>query len=199
MSFRKEKKYRIGLSDLFIIKKQLLSEGMRELYPSRLINSFYFDTDDMLMFAASEEGSLPRRKVRVRWYNNSKRFFKELKVSSIEGRYKTSEELLSETTIADVLNLRFFDQQYGKLRPSLQVTYERSYFWSQGLRLTFDINIAYRNLRSQLSVIKRDNECVMEIKVPFDCNDDYVEKFFSYPSSRFSKYARGLIMHNQIM
>lgn len=199
MSFRKEKKYRIGLSDLFVIKKQLLSEGMRELYPNRLINSFYFDTDDMLMFTASEEGSLPRRKVRVRWYNNSKRFFKELKVSSIEGRYKTSEELLSETTIADVLNLRFFDQQYGKLRPSLQVTYERSYFWSQGLRLTFDINIAYRNLRSQLSVIKRDNECVMEIKVPFDCNDDYVEKFFSYPSSRFSKYSRGLIMHNQIM
>ena len=86
--------------------------------------------------------------------------------------------MLSETTIADVLNLRFFDQQYGKLCQSLQVTYEQSYFWSQGLRLTFDINIAHCNLRSQLSVIKRDNECVMEIKVPFYCNDDYVEKFF---------------------
>ena len=40
-----------------------------ELYPSRTINSVYFDTNDLRLFFESEEGLLPRKKLRIRWYD----------------------------------------------------------------------------------------------------------------------------------
>ena len=88
MSFRKEIKYRLNLSELFNLKKDLIKKGMKKLYNSRKINSCYFDTKDLSFFSQSEEGTLPRRKIRVRWYNNEMKFVKETKISSIEGRFK---------------------------------------------------------------------------------------------------------------
>ena len=38
----------------------------------------------------SEEGVMPRKKVRIRWYNEENNFAK-IKYSSIEGRYKYSD------------------------------------------------------------------------------------------------------------
>ena len=47
MSFRKEIKYRLNLSELFNLKKDLIKIGMKKLYNSRKINSCYFDTKDL--------------------------------------------------------------------------------------------------------------------------------------------------------
>ena len=69
MSFRKENKYRLSSSDQKLLKASLLATGMRSQYPKRKISSCYFDTADLALFTASEEGILPRKKVRVRWYN----------------------------------------------------------------------------------------------------------------------------------
>ena len=44
MSFRKEKKFRLSLSEQKILKNKLFSEGMLKLHPKRKINSVYFDT-----------------------------------------------------------------------------------------------------------------------------------------------------------
>jgi len=93
LSFRKEKKFRLTFSDQKKMKNSLISLGMNSLFPSRNINSAYFDTDHLNMFTDSEEGILPRKKIRVRWYDNEKNLKKETKVSSIEGRYKYQKHL----------------------------------------------------------------------------------------------------------
>ena len=88
MSFRKEKKFRVTVSDFHKCRYQWHKLGMKPLFEPRLITSVYFDTIDLNMFNDSEEGVLPRKKVRIRWYGNSKIFALENKISSIEGRFK---------------------------------------------------------------------------------------------------------------
>ena len=44
MSFRKEKKYKLTVSDQKILKNNLINKGMKLLYPKREINSIYLDT-----------------------------------------------------------------------------------------------------------------------------------------------------------
>ena len=34
----------------------------------------------------------------------------------------------------------------------------------------------------------------MEVKTNFNTDDDYIKKIIKYPSSRFSKYARGILL-----
>ena len=69
MSFRNEIKFRLSYGDQYLLKSKLLSLGMKQLYPSRFINSQYFDTEKLQMFFDSEEGIVPRKKIRVRWYH----------------------------------------------------------------------------------------------------------------------------------
>ena len=64
MSFRKEKKFRMSYSDLALAKTKLLEMGMTKLHPNRVITSQYFDTRCLKMFSESEEGLLPRKKIR---------------------------------------------------------------------------------------------------------------------------------------
>ena len=54
---------------------------------TRTIISYYFDTANMQMFCDSEEGTLPRKKVRYRRYGQSKKLQKK-KISSIGGALK---------------------------------------------------------------------------------------------------------------
>jgi len=65
MSFRIELKIPATCSDMFQIKQELLQSGMESLYPKRKIESIYFDNTIKKMFLDSEEGSLPRKKIRI--------------------------------------------------------------------------------------------------------------------------------------
>ena len=52
-------------------------------------SSIYFDNRTLDMFSDSEEGNLPRKKIRLRSYPpNSNKKNLEIKISSIEGRFK---------------------------------------------------------------------------------------------------------------
>ena len=199
MSFRKEKKFKLSYSDMAIMQKNLINKGMHELYNSRVIDSCYFDNDEMSLYHDSEEGVLPRKKVRIRWYNNSEKFKKETKISSIEGRFKFTEDLSKIHKIEDIFKVHFFDNTYGKLSPKIIVNYKRFYFQLNELRITFDINIQYRHVNSNFVKKIKDAECVMEVKTSIDCHDDYIEKIINYQTSRFSKYSRGLLYFNKMI
>ena len=199
MSFRKEKKYRVSHSEMYEIQKSLLINGMMQLHPSRIINSCYFDTNIFTLFHESEEGTLPRKKVRVRWYNNILNISKEVKISSIEGRYKTTEKIGKFNTENDIFQLKYFDSRYGYLIPAILVRYERVYFKIGLMRITFDRNISYQRLISKALPVIKDKECVIEVKVPINTDDEYIEKFISLPTSRFSKYSRGIINFENIL
>ncbi len=199
MSFRKEKKFKLSYSDAALMQKNLIRRGMLELHPLRKVNSCYFDNEMMTLFLDSEEGVLPRKKVRIRWYNNLLNFKKETKISSIEGRYKYSENVYKIRDKSDIYKTKFFDPTYGKLSPKLIISYERRYFSLDKIRITMDTNIYYRHFLSKFKRIIADQESVMEIKTPNECSDDYIEKIIPYSSSRFSKYSRGILSFNKML
>jgi len=191
MSFRKEKKFRVTVSDFHKFKTQLYQQGMLEIFKSRIISSIYFDTVDLNMFHDSEEGVLPRKKVRIRWYDELEEFTFEAKTSSIEGRFKLTDKLVNSIHSNEITKNRI-DLQYGHLQPILKVSYERSYFMLNEMRITFDKHITYQHLRYLNKRKYFDPERVIEIKIPATCSDDFVEKYIPYSTARFSKYSRGL-------
>jgi len=188
MSFRIELKTRLTASDLLIMKSDLSNNGMLKLYPSRLVKSIYYDTLDHSMYHNSEEGILPRKKIRIRSYGNSGIYRLEKKISSYEGRFKTSSEI-DFSSVSKCI----YDKDYGVIKPILEVSYVRDYFSFQGLRLTFDNAIKYKYLRGYKRLTKYDFESVMEIKTGVDKSiDEIMMKVPNLRISRFSKYCRGL-------
>lgn len=197
MSFRKEKKYRLTCLEFNIFKDSLIKKGMTSLYDSRIINSIYYDNQCSDMHYHSEEGVLPRKKVRVRWYKDPDNSSIETKVSSVEGRFKTTQSLCRSSV--DRFPKMILDGMYGSLIPSLLVSYSREYYTINGMRVTFDSNISYKNLRQNVQSIFSDPERVMEVKVSIDTPEDFIEKLVPYPTARFSKYSRGLLISNREM
>ena len=192
MSFRKEKKYKLTIFEFNSLKNLLIKKGMQKIYNKRFINSLYYDTKQRDMFYHSEEGVLPRKKIRIRWYNSEMNFKIEKKISSIDGRYKTTNNLPIDKIENFPKNIS--DQLYGLLTPSLRVSYEREYFYLSGMRITFDTSIKYQNYRYFSLNNFNDPESVVEIKVSADTSDDFIESLRPYPTTRFSKYSRGLLI-----
>ncbi len=193
MSFRNEKKYRLSYGDLYELKSQLISVGMKKLYPDRQINSEYLDTKELKMFSDSEEGVLPRKKIRIRWYKDKSVQNLETKISSIEGRFKKSENF---SNTERKKNFYLIDTFYGKIFSSIIVSYNREYYKLDNLRLTFDTKINYWNSRFNSLIKYNDKETVMEVKTKNLYIDDYINKIINYPTSRFSKYSRGIKLTN---
>ena len=172
---------------------------MESIFEPRTVTSIYFDTADLNMFNDSEEGVLPRKKVRIRWYDDNKVFSLENKTSSIEGRYKVTSKLENSFLENDLLKRNLIDAQYGCIQPALKVSYKRSYFVFNEMRITFDKDICYQNLKYADRRKYYDPERVIEIKIPANCSDDFVEKFIPNPTARFSKYSRGLLFSQGVL
>ena len=192
MSFRKEIKFKLSSSDVNIFKGIFHQLGMVTLFPKRKINSCYFDTPDLRLFSESEEGILPRKKIRHRWYKDKKIILEEIKISSIEGRYKTSDKLIIDSHY-ELDNQMYFDKDYGLLNPKIIVSYNREYFLYKKLRLTIDTNIKYQDIQSLSKKVSRDFENVLEIKTSTNTSLNYLEKLFQIQPARFSKYCRGVL------
>ena len=80
---------------------------------------------------------------------------------------------------------------YGELIPVLIVRYEREYFSLNDLRITLDKNISYDYIKSFSKPTLKDSECVMEVKVPIDCDDGVYRKFSTYTNFKiFQIYER---------
>ena len=196
MGYRIEEKYRLTRSEQAYLKKKLFDNGLSTLYPPRSINSCYFDTNDLRTFFDSDEGSLPRKKIRFRWYENDNVLAEEVKISSVEGRYKTIKKFNDEG-FSKTYEKIIYDQMYGLLKPSLLIKYLREYYILNNLRITFDKNITYTDLRGLTKKRVIDPECVMEIKTSAFTSQDFIKKIFNYPTSRFSKYCRGILLLNK--
>ena len=121
MSFRKEIKYSYSINEIKLVKEFLLKKGMKNLFPRRVINSCYFDTTDFELYRISIEDSLPKKKIRIRWYEKNNKFLKEIKITSIEGRYKNSQPYFFDDIDINSSH-KLFDNDYGLLKPSLLVS-----------------------------------------------------------------------------
>ena len=196
MSFRKEVKIALTPADSLLVQAELTGKGMKPLHPERRVNSQYFDTSAMDFFHDTDEGVLPRRKIRVRWYDDDcENYALEEKISSVEGRFKTSEKIFPNQ-FKDLLNGGLI--RNGRvLHPVVRVGYRRAYFLLDKVRVTFDRGIEYWFNRDAGQRI--DFEEVMEMKTLIDCPDDYLETWVPYPRTRFSKYGRAFLLRDGII
>ena len=147
MTFRIEEKLLIIPENKFLFFKWLKENNAKKLFSDRVVSSTYFDNDKLSMFCDTEEGIVPRKKLRLRSYSlkphATTKTYLETKITSAEGRYKIS----NPTTYAKkYLKYGIFDKDYGACFPKIRITYLRSYYSIKNVRLTFDRNINYRKV-----------------------------------------------------
>ena len=197
MSFRIEEKIFIIPENKFLFFKLLKKENKaKKIFSDRIVSSTYFDNDKLSMFHHSEEGIVPRKKLRLRSYSKNAHettdTLLEKKITSPEGRFKVSGPTESAKKY---LKYGIFDKDYGMCFPKVRVTYLRSYYSIKNVRLTYDRQICYSKILGSFksSVIKKDNFFSIEIKSSkLDLNNEIL-KNFPFTRIRFSKYCRGLI------
>ena len=190
MSFRIEEKILVNENDNFLVKKFLKLNSAKKLYNSRVVKSLYFDNSSFDMFQNSEEGIVPRKKIRIRSYPKfNNKFFLEIKISSVEGRFKKSNEI-SDTQCLELIKNGIFDKQYGHCKPKIYVKYLREYYIMKNTRITYDKDIEYLNVQQR--ILGKENSRVLELKPNKDKNTD--ELFLDFPFSRirYSKYCFGI-------
>lgn len=195
MSFRHEEKLKVTQDKLSALLSWLFENGGTKLYNSRTVSSTYFDNDVMGLHKDSEEGSVPRKKIRVRSYSKDRHSIDnsalEIKVSSIEGRYKTIDHNFD---LEKIMNIGYFDHDYGVCKPKVRVTYDRVYYSIHGVRLTIDRNIEYQLVnKNNLSAHRfKELEIAVEIKADNNVPLEYLLSKFPFERIRFSKYSRAI-------
>ena len=193
MSFRIEDKLLINNNQLFEFKNYLMNNNGKILFPKRSVQSLYFDNYRNQMHIDSEEGCVPRKKIRIRNYpkdNKHKIYNLEIKISSIEGRFKKSKSI-NILNYDRMIKRGYIDTQYGLCFPNTLINYTREYFKVFDSRITIDTKIYYQRFGSTNEKIN-DDEIVVEIKTD-DINDlNDVLTSFPFQRIRFSKYCRSL-------
>ena len=191
MSFRIEEKILVNKNQITDFKNFYMKLGSKKLYETRKIKSLYFENENRNMFKDSIEGVLPRKKIRIRQYTDSKSndFFIEEKISSVEGRFKKKKKI-DKGTYIKFKNIGFFDSLYGYCKPILYVEYKRNYIKLDNIRITHDTDIKY-NLYSR-SEVKFDPNQIFEIKANHKTDLDDLAIKFPMSRTRFSKYCNGI-------
>ncbi|MDA1284670.1 MAG: VTC domain-containing protein [Proteobacteria bacterium] len=187
MSFRIEDKLYIRPENLFQFYSFLNKNFIKKLYEPRIIKSLYFDNLKLEMYKDSIEGSVPRKKIRIREYPNSNddKYYFEIKTSSVEGRFKTR-EIIDKEKNNFIVNFGYLDKDYGTCLPNFFVSYKREYFLFDNVRISIDTDINYINFLT--NKIYKDNKAIVELKTSINKNSDDLAKMFPFQKIRFSKY-----------
>lgn len=195
MSFRTEDKFYLNFQDKIKINKFFLDNGIKKLYPDRKILSLYFDTSELSMFNDSEEGVVPRKKIRIRQYNKNKfeiddkSSIFELKITAVEGKFKISKNILLNQNI---IKNGYFDKDYGVCFPFIFTSYNRSYYSFEKNRFTIDSNIRFKDFKNKSNIFKTfDRQIILEIK---SNEQNYNQILSDIPLNRirYSKFCEGV-------
>ena len=213
MKYRNEIKIPISKNNESIYYKWLFSlKKIRKHNEIREINNIYYDTINFNSAKNNIDGISNRIKYRVRWYKQGSVKSNcniELKVK--QGRLNNkivvptnlSEEKIIKKDFFDIvktdlkkIKLHRKDILIQKFFPTVQNKYVRNYYiYDDLIRLTYDTNINYKNLRIQsINNWNCDRLNVLEIKF----NNENIEKAreliskMPFVPKRHSKYLRGL-------
>ncbi len=189
-SRRSEIKYDItSFSEEFFISKFKL----KEIYQKRKITSIYYDTKYLDFYNLSQEGILPRKKVRIRFYNLGE-YNLEIKSQDFYSKIK---KIIKLKNIED-LNYHLLDNGITQqLKPKINVNFFRRYFSSIVGRITIDSDINYSICNSSSIFETRNkiisNQKILEIKYD-NINDKIPVSFGSIElkEQRNSKYCNGI-------
>ena len=191
MSFRIEEKLLIDKDKIIDFKSFLSDKAVKQIFAPRKVHSLYFDNQNFEMYNDSLEGLTPRKKIRVRNYPNTKdeNFYLEIKISSVEGRFKTR-KIVSKNRLNELKATGILDSQYGLCKPCLYVTYDREYFKINDVRISIDNNIYYQLFG--VDIYRNDPSSIVEIKTSIKKDLDGLTKDFPFQRTRFSKYCNAV-------
>jgi len=193
---RIEQKLLLNSSEQLKILEWLKVHNAKYLYSPRKVISIYLDTIDLKMYHETVEGLIPRKKVRLRRYEERKLndlYTIEIKLSNEHARYKKS--FIEKISLEEVLKDGLFIKNYGFCYPLIEISYIREYFVVEGFRLTIDKNIKYKSLNDHRLPFEdsvRDPNNVVEIKADIKENLDRILNIFNFPRSKFSKYENAI-------
>ena len=175
-----------------MLKTFLSNNKATKIHDDRVISSLYFDNKFFQMFKDSEEGCVPRKKIRIRKYSNSDLINFEIKISSVEGRYKTT-KIIDNKEYKKFIKYGIFDNLYGLCLPVINIKYQRKYIKVFSQRTTIDSNIEYQNYISK-KIIKDHFNQIIEIKTSINEDLNKLNSNFPFRRSRFSKYSEAIKM-----
>jgi len=173
-------------------------------HKSRLVNSIYFDDNNLSNIKDNLEGEKKRIKYRVRWYGSEKYIFKPfleikykdaLKTRKIRDIIKLDKELKSDdffnlNILKKKINYKGFNKNI--LQPKILINYKRTYLVSSNnlIRATIDENIKYKKLdKFNQNFYRNFNNIILEMKYDLDL-DDYFRKNLNEVHTRYSKSSK---------
>ena len=203
MNPRIEQKIPFNIFDYPSILKWIKDNKGKILFPKRIITSRYFDNFKLEMFHETQEGIIPRKKIRIRNYGSRKLnelkndFSFEYKLSTDNMRLKNEKKIINNNEFLKFSSFGIEDKKYGTCFPILDISYEREYFLVKDIRLTIDTSIEYDGksnfLKENLNqIFLKDKVCVCEIKCEFNYESNKLLNDFPFQRIQFSKYERGI-------
>ncbi len=175
-------------------------------YPSRKVNSIYFDTSDYISIRQNLDGVSNKKKIRIRWYGNQNIITKPVIEIKRKKEFETIKEIikileLSNLEINNSENLKIIKKKLNEIiktkktiYPILTTHYDREYFISLNgkVRATIDYNLRSINLKNlnQLDIVKNfKNVSILELKYSTGL-DEYVRDNLKDISLRISKNSK---------
>ena len=175
-------------------KYELIDKNqLKKLFPDRIVESIYFDTEDLQFFNLSEEGITPRFKIRIRGYNNKKPDNLEIKTTNNYHR----EKVTIKNFIFDNHELHKNLKKLGikqTVQKKIRVKYLRSYYKFENVgRITLDRKIEFLSPDESFHNSKKIKQNILEVKVQRENIDkNFIEKIINLKETRFSKYCIGI-------
>jgi len=198
MNFRIENKYLIDNSKLYQLYSFIQKNFGKTLFPKRDITSIYFDNHKFDSYNDSIEGTVPRKKIRARFYNfknlDIKTFLKktinfEIKINSPIGKLKDSFKCLD---LSRKLKNGYYDEIYGNCKPVVVTNYKREYYELFNVRLTIDTNLRYSMYNKYKNNFRSNQSIIFEIKSNNTELSNYIDEKFFFQKIRFSKYCNAI-------
>lgn len=217
---RYERKFQFLPCYLNLITVFLKSNGFKEIYNKRIINSLYYESDNLDLYQDSINGLNEKQKIRLRFYDsNSRKWLIE---------YKKKIEFLNEKIYSDLkdnnknnlIPVHYLDKNYliknlyaPKIidcfyKPKVFISYTRFYFISHDkeLRITLDFGIYFMKANlypSYVLIGKRRlfDKAVLEMKYRKDYHPDlkFINSIctkFGMNLTTFSKYSTAISLLN---
>ena len=187
MSFRIEEKLFIKKENLIQFQEFLVKKSAKKIHHPRIIESLYFDNNNLEMYSDSIEGLAPRKKIRIRNYpkDSEKKIYLEVKNSTVEGRFKTRKNI-NKIEFDKKKSIGILDNQYGICYPKLYVKYKREYSVIDDVRISIDKDIQYKDYKTNFKL--SDENIIVELKTSFNKNLYELISDFPILRIRFSKY-----------
>jgi len=216
--FRYERKYYLSGEDYGYVRTLILSHpaSFRGVFYPRMINNIYFDTPGFDFFYDNVNGDYIRKKIRIRWYDET---FAHQKKLTLE--YKLKKGLLGDKISYPLTDIYTGDGfEFGQMRneikvnhlpiqvgnelltnyPTLLNRYLREYFVSDDnkIRITLDKDLSFFRIHSGKNYFRINyhlsSDLIMEMK--YDPVDEpianSISQDFPFRITKSSKYVIGV-------